>query len=408
MTLTHYRAIFRQSAFRRFWLGFTFSVFGDALTRVALTWFVYESTHSAQALGWLMLCYTGPIVLGGFLAGWLLDRFDRRRIIALDNAVRGLAVAIIPVLYALDQLALWHVYLFAAMYGFFMMISLAGGPSLIPSLVGQEQLATANALEMLSFTLGGVIGPVLAGWLIAWIGAPYTVAIDAVSYFTYAWLLTRIDLHDQPQSLSPLREQSYGIRHAIQLLLQNPVLLSTTLMFMAFNIGGGLMAVWLPILADKGLGGGPGLYGSLLGVSALGEVVSALLAGSITFALSLGMLISLAQILSGLALLLLLAGSNTLLVGLGLTLYGGFSAPLTIWAQTLRMQIIPERLRGRAFALLRMLMQSGNPIGGAAGGLLLPLLGMPLMIGLSAIVISIPGMLGFGVRALRVAGAKPE
>ena len=68
------------------------------------------------------------------------------------------------------------------------------------------------------------------------------------------------------------------------------------------------------------------------------------------------------------------------------------------------MQIIPEQLRGRAFALLRMLMQSGNPLGGAAGGLLLPILGLPLMIALSAIVITLPGASGFGVRALRVAG----
>src|SRR5205085_3972858 len=138
-----------------------------------------------------------PIVIGGFLAGWLLARFDRRTIIAWDNRARGVAVALIPLLYAFHQLALWHIYLFAALYGFLMMISLAGGPSLIPSLVGHDQLATANALEMLSFTLGGVIGPVLAGWLIAWIGAPYTILIDALSYFTYSWLLTHIKLRTE-------------------------------------------------------------------------------------------------------------------------------------------------------------------------------------------------------------------
>src|SRR5215212_10049572 len=89
-------------------------------------------------------------------------------------------------------------------------------------------------------------------------------------------------------------------------------------------------------------------------------------------------------------------------------LCGAFSAPLTIWAQTLRMQIIPEQLRGRMFALLRTLMQSGNPLGGALAGLLLPTLGMMAMIALSALVTGVPGLLGTRVAALRRAGSPGE
>jgi len=139
----------------------------------------------------------------------------------------------------------------------------------------------------------------------------------------------------------------------------------------------------------------------LLGALALGEVVSAFLAGSVFLPLSLGTLICLAQALSGAALSIVLFGRKAWIVGAGLALFGAFSAPLTIWAQTLRMQIIPERLRGRTFALLRMLMQSGNPIGGTIAGVLLPVLGIPALIGLSALVIGLPGLLGYRVKALR-------
>jgi MFS family permease len=289
-----------------------------------------------------------------------------------------------------------------------MMISLAGGPALIPALVRREQLATANALEMLSFTLGGVIGPVLAGLLIAWVGAPNVVIIDAVSYFTFALVLARVGDIGERQKRSQFDRPAYHLGHAVQLLLKNKVLLATTFMFMAFNIGSGFYSVWLPILSDQTLGGGSKLYGILLGALACGEVAGAVLAGSRAFRRSLGVLICLAQALAGAALGIVLIGPSVWSAALGLALCGAFSAPLTVWAQTLRMQIIPEQLRGRMFALLRTLMQSGNPLGGAIAGLLLPVLGMTAMIALSALVAGVPGLLGYRVVALRRAGSPGE
>jgi MFS family permease len=83
--LGRYRDIFQSVSFRWFWLGFTFSAVGDAMTRIALIWFVYQSTGSPQVVGWLLLCYTGPVVFGGLFAGSLLDRFDRRTVMLIDN-----------------------------------------------------------------------------------------------------------------------------------------------------------------------------------------------------------------------------------------------------------------------------------------------------------------------------------
>ena len=407
--LAGYRALFALRDYRLFWTGFTLSVLGDALGRVALTWYVYEETGSARALGWLMLCYTGPILVGGLVAGALLDRFDRRRVIMVDNVVRGAVMAVIPLLYAVDRLALWHVYLAAVAYGALMMVSLAGGPALIPSLVPGERLAAANALEMLSFTLGGVVGPPMAGLLLARIAAPNVVLLDALSYAAFALALAAI--RTAPSATEEAAEAAGGHRHglgdAVRLLLHSPVLRSTTFMFMAFNIGNGMMAVWLPVLTDRELGGGAGLYGALLGSIACGEVIGALVAGGLALPLTLGASICLAQALSGAALLLFLAPAAWL-AGLGALLFGACSAPLTVWAQTLRMAIIPARLRGRTFALLRTIMQGGNPIGGALGGLLLPGLGLAAMIGLSAVVVGTPGLLGARVRALRGAGAPVE
>jgi MFS family permease len=406
MTLESYREIFRTVAFRRFWIGFTLSVTGDALTRVALTWLVYELTGSAAALGWLMVCFTGPIVVGGLLAGWLLDRFDRRLVMIVDNSIRGGAMAIIPILAATGQLALWHLYTVAAVYGLLMMIALAGGPTIMPSLVAPRLLTAANALEMLSFTLGGVIGPLAAGLLIPRIGAPNVMIVDALSYAVFALMLARIRaVHAAPaNSIGGAARAHLG--HAVRLLLHQPVLLATTLMFLTFNIGAGLLAVCLPILVDQRLGGGSQLYGTLLGLLAGGEVIGAVLAGQLRLRCSYGVRICIAQMLAGVALGLVLGGA-VWSIALGLALFGLASAPLTIWAQTLRMRVIPDRLRGRSFALLRMLMQSGNPIGGVLGALLLPLAGVAAAIWASALLVGLPGLLGAQVAALRTDRLEP-
>ena len=399
-----YRDLFANRSFRLFWSGFTLSSIGDSLTRVALTWFIFEQTKSPQALGMLTIAYTAPILAGGLIAGPLLDRFSARRVMILDNLIRGAAFAALPVLQALHLLEVWHVYVFAAIYGSLMMISLAGGPTLIPSIVREDQLETANALETLSFTLSNVIGPPLAGLLIVWIGTTSVVVIDALSYFIFAFMLLGMPGDKTNQSNSAQEDSSFSLLSAARLMLENKVLLSTTLMFMAFNVGLGALTVFLPLVSDRIAPGSSEMFGLLLGALALGEVISAGLAGSLQFRMRMGLRIVLAQILSGLSLALLFIESNFWAVAGGLFLLGFFSAPLTIWAQTLRMQIIPIEMRGRTFALLRTLMQGATPLGGALAGFLLPLMGMQMVIGLSSLVIGAPGLAGIRTEELRQAG----
>jgi MFS family permease len=398
-----YLSILRNKNYLPFWLGFTFSTVGDSLTRVALTWFVFEKTRSPQALGILTIAYTAPILISGLFAGPLLDRFPAQRVMFVDNLIRGLAFALLPILYALGRLQVWHVYIFAALYGLLIMISLAGGPTLIPSIVEEGQLDTANAMETLSFTLSGVIGPPLAGLLIVLIGTMNVVIIDALSYLVFALVLSRISVKEKYKAGETTTEASFNLMDAAHLMTSNKVILSTTLMFMCANIGGGIMSVYLPLVSDSLAPNSPKVYGILVGALSLGEVISAALAGSLVSKMALGLRIALAQILAGAATALLLAAHFGSVLS-GLFLLGFFSAPLTIWAQTLRMQVIPPDLRGRTFALLRTLMQGATPLGGAFAGFLLPVTGIAIMIALSALVIGLPGLAGLQVRELRRAG----
>lgn len=401
-----YARLFAIASFRRFWFGFALSTVGDAMARVALTWYVLEQTDSARAVGFLTLAYTGPILAGGLVAGALLDRYDRRKVMAIDNLVRGLAMLLIPVLHAIGELEVWHAYVAAAVFGSLMMISLAGSPSLVPSIVPREQLTSANAFETLGYTVAGVVGPPLAGLLIAVIDAPNVLLVDGLTYLIFAAALVSVRYlpGEEPDASGPApRASSTSLMDALRLMRRDPVLLSTTLMYMVVNVGLGAAFVWMPIYVDRTLGGGASLFGLLLGAMAVGQTISSVAAVGVNRWLPLGTLICLAGFLGGLAYLPLLTGVTAVAV-IALLCFGALTAPLTIWAQTLRMEIIPARMRGRTFALLRMMMQGSQPLGGLLGGFLLPFVGVAAMIGISASLISGASAAASRVRALRVAG----
>ena len=395
-----YRDVFALRDFRRVWLGASLSMFGDGMTRMAFIWFVYQQTSSAAALGILMICYTGPVLIGGLVAGWALDRFDRRTVMIADCVIRGAAIALVPLFHWLGILQLWHIYAAAAVYGLLMMVSLAGIPTMIPSLVSAKQLNTANALEILSYTVSGIAGPALAGLLIAGFGAPATVLVDVASYFVFAFALAGV-------RLSPLARPAAGdapargLGAAIRLLVGNPVLASITLMFIVFSMGMGALSVWLPIYVTNDLHGGSTLYGLLLSATALGESASALGLGTVSNHRALGLKIMAAQVLAGLSVVLVGLVPGIASAAIGLFLVGFFDSPLTIWAQTLRMAIIPPELRGRVFALIRLSIQGMGPAGSAIAGFLLPVIGMGAMIFISAGAIGLPGVAGIAVGPLR-------
>lgn len=398
--LANYRDVFALKDFRRFWIGASLSMFGDGMTRMAFIWFVYQQTNSPAALGILMICYTGPVIVGGLVAGWALDRFDRRTVMIADCLIRGAAIALVPLFHWLGILQLWHVYAAAAVYGLLMMVSLAGIPAMIPSLVSARQLNTANALEILSYTVSGIAGPALAGLLISAIGAPATVLVDVASYFLFALALAGMHVSAQPRAAAD-GSKARGLGGAIRLLLGNPVLASITAMFIVFNMGMGALSVWLPIYVTHELAGGSALYGLLLSATALGESASALGLGAISTSRALGLKIIAAQLLAGASIALIALLPGVAPAAIGLFLVGFFDSPLTIWAQTLRMAIIPPELRGRVFALIRLSIQGFGPVGSAIAGFLLPVLGMGTMILLSAGAIGLPGLAGMAVGPLR-------
>ena len=349
-----YVNVLRHKGFRRLLLGATVSAVGDGMTFVALSWLVLAQPGGAARLGLLGVCYTAPVLAGGLLVGPLLDRFDKRVVFVADSLVRAAVVAAIPVAAVLGGAPDWLPFVVAGCHGLLKMVPLAGFPAAVPQLVPDTDLEPANALESMSFSLAFVLGPAAAGLLISQVSAETVLVVDSASFLAFALAAAMVREPLVPVGHTTSRPSLAGLRH-------DRVIVTTTVAFMAFNIAEGMLLVAAPWLAKNHLTGGAAALGVLLSAMAAGELVGAGLAGR-----SRGRTvraIGVVQAAAAACFLALLAVPSQVAVAVGFFGIGLLSAPMTVWAQSLRMRRVPAELRGRAFSALRTLMQGTPPVG---------------------------------------------
>jgi len=262
--------------------------------------------------------------------------------------------------------------------------------------VPETQLDQANALEGASYGLASLAGAALAGLAVATIGAARVVAFDAASYLVLAFSLLSVRDLRFPTPFSGSRgaaaPSSTGLVAVVRLAVANPVLRDTTIMFALFNVGEGALLVFLPHRAlDLGLGIGG--YGYLVAATTGGELAAAAFLARRTWRASLRASIIVAQLAAAAAVLVLAVHSAATTV-LALAAVGLCSAPMTAWAQSLRMRLVAPQAHGRLFALLRTAMQATPPLGAGvaaltlARGTLTTVLAVATMMGLPAALLA--------------------
>ncbi|GAA3622481.1 MFS transporter [Nonomuraea rosea] len=345
--------------FRRLWLGASVSVMGDSMTFIALSWLVLDQRDGTAKLGVLAVCYTAPVLVGGLVAGPLLDRFDKRAALIADSVLRGLAVASVPLTAVAGGVPSWLPFLVAALYGLLKMVPMAAVPAAIPDLVAPGERDAANALESVSYSLSGIIGFTLAAPLLGAVGPATLLAVDAVTYACFAIAVTLIRSplrpHERPHSPAPSRT-----------VFRDKVLIGTTLAFMAFNIAEGAMTmVVAPWLAKEQLPGDGAALSLLMAALSAGELLGGFAAGAWRPRIGRLAAIAVVELVAAAGFLAVLGSPHLVPVAVGFLIIGAFSAPMTVWAQSLRMERIPPSQRGRVFGVFRTMMQATPPIGAA-------------------------------------------
>lgn len=203
------RSPLRRPVFLRLWLGLMFSRLGDQLTTVALIWFVLQLTGSGLAIGLIVLCFQLPAALSSPLMGTLLDHYQPRLLMALDNISRTCIIAAIPLLYLAGALQIWMIYALALCAGVLTPATGVGLNMVIPRIVANRELERANALAAISWDFSTLLGPALAGVLILFIGAPIVLFIDTFSFLLMGFIVLTLPLFPRAQNLGSAHTRNF-------------------------------------------------------------------------------------------------------------------------------------------------------------------------------------------------------
>jgi len=367
-----------RPAFLRLWLGLMFSRVGDALTMVALIWFVLQLTGSGIAIGLIVLCFQLPAVVASPLMGILLDRHQPRLVMAVDNFGRACIIATIPLLYLTGALHLWMVYALALCAGVLSPATGVGLSVIIPKIVSDPELERANSLSAISWDFSTLVGPAIAGFLIIFMGAPLVLLIDALSFLLMGIMVLALSLLQRANDRPARGSKRSGNLLGFGTLFNMKLVLLLSMLTLLFLFMQGLTEVAIPVYSQKTLGSGSAGYGLLMTAFSIGSLLAlAFISQRWTHSRRQGITLALILLFSGLSLAPLIFIRTLPLALLVIGLAGLAAAPYYVVEQSITQRLVPEQVRGQIFGARGALNVAGYPLGGMLGGVLLGTLSVP-------------------------------
>ena len=383
---------FEVRNYRLYYIGQVISTSGTFMQSVAQAWLVLKISNSAAALGIVSALQYIPILCFGMLGGVVADRFPKRTILFLTQTAAGLLALILGVLVALNQVALWEVYVLAFCLGWVNVFDNPARQTFVIEMVGREHLRNAVTLYSGLVNLSRIIGPAIAGGLIAGLGLAPCFILNGFSYVAVVIMLARMDpgaLHTTP----PAPRASGQVREGLNYVLATPLIRDTLLMMALVGTFTFEFQVSLPIMANFVFHGDAGSLAFLMGALGSGAVLGGLAIASqkkITPSM-----LALAGFLFGSAVLAAAFMPNLLLSGLALVCAGACSIFFTSLGNSIIQLGSSPQMRGRVMALWSIAFLGSTTIGGPAVGWFAEAAGYRWGLALGGLAALAAGLLGF-------------
>jgi predicted MFS family arabinose efflux permease len=393
-------ATLKQRDFGLLWFGGLVSYTGNWATIAAIPFFVFEQTGSAFASGAVLTAMSLPLLFSS-VAGTFVDRWDRKRTLAVANVV--MAAAVLPMLLASSGNFIWVVHAAVLAVASVNLFAYSAENALLPRLVGRDRLMAANSLNSLNDNLARVAGPAVGGALVAQAGLAAVVVFDAVSFLVAAGLVSLIRADAAPEegpeevdtetAERPLpavwREWVAGLR----LLTGRRVVLIVFLVAAAATLADSILSALLAPFVGDVLNAGASIFGLVLTLRGVGGIAGGAVAGYASRWLPPERTLGWSLVLIGLLGLVL---ANVPVVAVALALFavaGVVAVPWLASQQTLLQTNVEDRYLGRAFGAFNTANAVTLLLGSLFAGALADLAGIVPLLNSSALLYCGAGLL---------------
>lgn len=265
--------------------GSAVSLIGDGFFHVALAWQVYQISNVPTAMSFVGVAATLPLVIFILIGGTFSDRYDRRRLMIGADLLRGLAIGAMGVLSMAGVLELWHMAAMLALVGLGDAFFNPSATAIVPDLLPEDKLPQANAISgVLRRLMVSIVGPALAGFMIAIFGPGQAFVIDALTFLVSAAAVYAIRArpHVRPKADLGVRQTLHDIGEGLSYVRGRPWIWATLLSAMfSLLVFIGPVQVLVPYLVKNRLGLGPEALGTIFAVGGVGSILMALAIGQL-------------------------------------------------------------------------------------------------------------------------------
>jgi len=388
VTDSRFSAIFRSLKNRNYQYFFTgqlISLIGTWMQSVAQAWLVYRLTDSTVLLGFIIFAGQIPVFLLAPIGGAIADKYNRRRILLTTQTISMVLAGVLAFLTLTGVIEVWHIFVLAALLGLVNSFDIPTRQAFIVDIVKRENLMNAIALNSSMFNGARIIGPAVAGLLVATVGEGWCFFINAASYIAVLSGLVLMKL--ETQNKTPLSGSAISnIVEGFKFVATTAPIRSLLLLLGLVSLMGTPYAVLMPIFAREILGGDAGSLGLLTGAAGVGALAGALSLAARKGLKGIGRWIAFATAGFG-ASIILFSFSRTFWLSVALLVPAGLAMMIQMAASnTLIQSMVPDNLRGRVMAVYSMMFMGMSPIGAILAGIIAENIGAPYTVALGGIV----------------------
>lgn len=377
---SYVRSVWRNKDFAWLISGQTISEFGASITSFAIPWLMLQLTGSSLQMGLAFAIGFTPYLLLSLPAGVWADKFDRKKMMMVADCGRMILISTIPFAHLVGHVGVLQLYIIQGGLSACSALFDTAYVACLPNVVDKEQLPAANAALQSGMSASQILGPALAGTLIALFGAENTVLINGLSYFVSVVSLLVIRKKFSSTGNAPLAGNMLSqIGEGVRFVWHHKLIRTISIFTMILNLGSSATGALLLYRLHHDLHVSSSIAGLVMTGFSVGTVLGSILAGMLTRHFRMGTLMATTLLGMSIPEFLIAFSAWPYAITVANFITGLSAVVWNVQSISLRQSVIPDHLLGRCSSAIRMIVWGSMPVGSAAGGAVAQVYGAPVV-----------------------------